>query len=146
MRSSVLSLLWLAGWIGTLVDAQTSPTLPPNPGHPACHICGEGLVVRNTDQILQFPGQPLVTCSDLEFAGLDGFIEPAVCPGMPGLIGASCDCGPPKNTPAPTPLATPMPTPAPTPVPGTGSGAFAHKSLVGYVAASVAVAVALIGN
>lgn len=96
----MLLLVLLVCWEVPLAKAQ-SISLPPNPGYATCHICGLGLVARKTDQLLRFPDQPVVSCTDLEFAGLDGYIEPSACAAMPGMVSLHCDCGVPEAPTAP---------------------------------------------
>ncbi len=75
-----------------LVQATNTPS--PGPGYAPCYICGSATVFpNNNDAIVQFPGQPPVTCGSLQLGGITGFVEPTVCSvfrqyGVPQI----CDC------------------------------------------------------
>jgi hypothetical protein len=95
------------------------PTNPPNPGNPVCFICGTGKAITNPDGVVVFPGQPELSCAQVESAGLNGFIEVGQCPFVVTFLD-ECFCeatSPPSPTPAPVIVSpvTPQPTdPEPT--------------------------------
>jgi hypothetical protein len=85
-----------------------------------CSVCGDGLMVTNPDAIFAFPGQPAVTCRNLELAGESGQIPLSDCGFLPTLIEGDCQCMPAvAPTPAPVLAPTPAPILAPTPAPVT---------------------------
>jgi len=87
----------------------------------SCSVCGEDKIVSLPDEIFEFPGQPRVTCNQLEEAGFAGVIPLEQCPFLPPIIKNICACAS-NATSAPTvPLAPSPPTPAPTPSPTPGS-------------------------
>lgn len=74
-----------------------------NPGFPSCPACGEGLFVTFGAGEVSYPGQPLFTCSQVAVAGIEGFVDPEVCEGVPDLMG-NCGCSSelgPTNPPNP---------------------------------------------
>ena len=104
--SSVLALF-------TLAAAQEAPTLPPNPGEPPCDICGAGNEITIPDGIVNVPGQPLISCADLQMVALDGFIPENFCPLLPTVTGVTCGCAPAAPAIAPTDAPVAPPTDAP---------------------------------
>ena len=62
-----------------------------------CSVCGDGNQVGSPSAITtfrRFPDQTDThcTCSDLEFAGLEGLIPSEECSVLPILIFETCDC------------------------------------------------------
>lgn len=61
-----------------------------------CSVCGVGYIVGSPSAItsIRFPEQSdtQYTCSDLEFAGLEGLIPSEDCSVFPTLIFETCDC------------------------------------------------------
>ncbi|KAI2488620.1 hypothetical protein MHU86_25674 [Fragilaria crotonensis] len=61
-----------------------------------CSVCGVGYIVGSPSAItsIRFPEQSdtQYTCSDLEFAGLEGLIPSEDCSVFPSLIFETCDC------------------------------------------------------
>mmetsp|Transcript_5040 Transcript_5040/g.7284 ORF Transcript_5040/g.7284 Transcript_5040/m.7284 type:complete len:393 (-) Transcript_5040:182-1360(-) len=63
------------------------PEIPPG----GCSVCGEGKCIGKPDEIFAFPGQPVVSCGELQVAGLDKLIPLKECSLLPTLIDA-CEC------------------------------------------------------
>lgn len=57
-----------------------------------CSVCGVGMAVTIPNAIFEFPGQPLVTCDQLQDAGATGLIPLDQCPFLPGFINELCGC------------------------------------------------------
>lgn len=117
----MLRLLNFVALLSCGAVAAQSPTVspipqPPFPGFEECSICGEGNTVSYLHRALVFPGFPELTCQALQEAGLDGFIDPAFCVGMRGMIEGPCRCVPGSPISA-TPYPTPPPSMKPTPFP-----------------------------
>jgi hypothetical protein len=75
-----------------------------------CSVCGEDRCVGNPDVIFAFPGQPSVTCGNLQGAGYAGQIPLTQCPLLPPVIDVLCEC---RDGPAPVPTPAPVePAPA----------------------------------
>jgi hypothetical protein len=58
----------------------------------ACSVCGSGMCVGFPNEIFSYPGQPSVTCGDLQLAGYDGQIPLSLCPFLPSIINTTCGC------------------------------------------------------
>jgi hypothetical protein len=56
-----------------------------------CSICGTGSCITMPDAIFAPPGQPSISCSDLQDAGFSGQIPLEFCPSIPPLI-VVCEC------------------------------------------------------
>jgi hypothetical protein len=86
------------GMSSPLTDTEfIAPTVspvsrPPNPGYPACILCGEGRSIRFPERTVQFPNQPEISCQALQEAAIDGYIPSTLCPAMPNLVGDACVC------------------------------------------------------
>ena len=74
--------------VGTLLISVTSAQ--------GCSVCGDGYQVGNPSAItsVSFPESTdtQLSCSDLEFAGLEGLIPSEDCSVLPSLIFETCDC------------------------------------------------------
>ena len=85
-----------------------------------CLVCGNGKVVEAPNTIFDFPGQPAVSCSVLQQAGLTGQIPLDQCDQLPPIIEV-CDCAegelPVATTDVPVGIPTDAPVVAPTPTP-----------------------------
>lgn len=90
-------------------------TLPPNPGYPACSVCGQGKVISIPSGVVAAPGQPVTTCDVFQQVGELGYINPDVC-GLVSAVAGNCGCvdSAASATPAPVAAGTPEPTPTPT--------------------------------
>ena len=66
-----------------------SPNLP-TPGYPVCSICDDG-EVSSPVYMLQLPGQPARTCSEIAGGAQAGFVEPQYCNVLKGLAADCCD-------------------------------------------------------
>jgi hypothetical protein len=113
-------------------------TRPPFPGFPPCSICGDGMTVTFLHRVLEFPGQPILSCQALQTAGLDGYIDPSACPLLPAVISDACKCelgSPSTLTPAsaPSPTSNEMPNAqsVPSSTSMTGSSSAASASILG---------------
>ena len=82
----MLSSILLALSVVTAVHAQEQQ-------QEGCSVCGDGLQVGAPDGVFEFPGQPPVTCADLEIGGQNGEIPLSQCPFFSPLLDA-CDCQP----------------------------------------------------
>ena len=80
--------------------APVLPTIPPNPGHPPCNVCGEGMQISLPDAIVTIEGLDSYTCAEFAEAGELGFIGADICPEMPRLA-EPCVCV--SSDPAPDP-------------------------------------------
>ena len=58
------------------------------------HRCGDGLAVGKPDAIFEFPGQPTVSCSTVENAGVTGVLPADQCALLTALIVDTCGCTP----------------------------------------------------
>jgi hypothetical protein len=83
------------------------------------------MTVSFLSRALQFPGFPELSCKALQEAGLSGFVDPAICPSLTGVIFDPCKCvaGSP-TTPTPAPIVSPTLPPAES----TGGGVSAARS------------------
>jgi hypothetical protein len=106
------------------VDPTSAPAPSNCPDVPSngCSVCGVGRCIGKPDAIFAFPGQPAVSCGDLQTAGEAGLVPLNQCPSLP-LFLSDCECG----TSGPEPTAPPVdPTPPPvdpTPAPNVQSAA-----------------------
>jgi len=57
-----------------------------------CSVCGEGKRVGNENAVYVFPGQPGISCIDLQEAGEDGGIPIDQCLFLPNFIEEVCEC------------------------------------------------------
>jgi len=57
-----------------------------------CSVCGTDMKVTKPDDIFAFPGQPVVTCKNLEDGGKSGLVPLAQCSFLPPLIKDTCGC------------------------------------------------------
>jgi len=104
--------------ITPLCGCQPTAPTPPTPtsiNQPiaevsGCSVCGDGKEVTNLDAIFSFPGQPAISCGDLQNDGENGDISDSQCEIYPTLITPLCDCQPIAPTP-PTPTPTPISQP-----------------------------------
>jgi len=63
--------------------------------NPPCFVCGEGLSVTKGDTVLSFPGQEGATCSEVAFAGTEGYYAEDVCATIQASAQMSdCGCAP----------------------------------------------------
>jgi len=58
----------------------------------SCSVCGQGMKVTKFDEMFSFPGQPTVSCGQLEYAGNEGVIPLTECGILPSLIKSTCEC------------------------------------------------------
>eukprot|EP00546_Thalassionema_frauenfeldii_P012688 CAMPEP_0178912008 /NCGR_PEP_ID=MMETSP0786-20121207/10018_1 /TAXON_ID=186022 /ORGANISM="Thalassionema frauenfeldii, Strain CCMP 1798" /LENGTH=609 /DNA_ID=CAMNT_0020584531 /DNA_START=108 /DNA_END=1937 /DNA_ORIENTATION=- len=79
------------------VGSIACPVVPDN----GCSVCGEGKCITNPDAIFEWPGQPAISCYELQEAGYDGFVLTDECELLPPLVGV-CGCAPAGVPPAPT--------------------------------------------
>ena len=89
----------------TLAPTEPAQPVPPNPGFPACNVCGENGRVTIPDGLVIVPGQEPITCETFELAGDFGFIDPQFCPIVVPFT-SNCGCqltAPPPISNAPTP-------------------------------------------
>ena len=84
-------ILLSLGWMTKTRPEKSEGVLPSNTN--VCYICGNGQHITRGDAIFSFPGQPSVTCSELEQAGVSGQIPMFDCPFVANLI-PMCDCQP----------------------------------------------------
>jgi hypothetical protein len=87
----------------------TPVSSPPNPGYPACILCGEGRSIRFPERTVSFPSQPEISCQALQDAAMDGYVPAAICPEMPKLIGDACACDD-DDPPSVAPVGSQSPT------------------------------------
>jgi hypothetical protein len=138
--SRILSFLFLLGCTTVLsFDFPTvSPvTRPPFPGFPSCSICGDGMTVTFLHRVLEFPGQPILTCQALQRAGFDGYIDPSACPLLPAVVTNACKCEvgspttlAPASAPSPASNETSNTQPVPSPTQMTGSSSATSASIL----------------
>jgi hypothetical protein len=83
------------------------------------------MTVSFLSRALQFPGFPELSCKALQEAGLDGFIDPAICPTLTGVIADPCKCVAGSPT---TPTLAPIVSPTLSPAEPTGGGDSAATS------------------
>jgi len=76
-----------------------NPTFPPTPSptNPQCDICGEdmSMSIGIPNGIVEFPGQPAITCEELQADGTAGLIPSRTCDRLPALVNSVCGCNPP---------------------------------------------------
>jgi hypothetical protein len=84
--SSLMMLRELTSAVGGLLVSVNSVQL--------CFVCGDGYQVGNPSAIGSFPEFPdtLVTCEDIELAGLQGLIPTKQCLALPISIFETCNC------------------------------------------------------
>jgi len=71
------------------------PDVRPN----GCSICGEGMCISNPDSMFQYPGDPEISCIELEEAGYLGEIPLEFCPLFPQTkMPEVCGCSSTRNT------------------------------------------------
>ncbi|KAI2490642.1 Oligosaccharyl transferase STT3 subunit [Fragilaria crotonensis] len=104
MRISGSILLLLVAAIGAQSDSN-----------PVCEVCGAGKVISVPDEIVTVPGQPTISCADLQANGLSGMIEERFCGLIPTLINPTCVCVEAAPSPPTTPEVSP-PTQVPIPL------------------------------
>jgi hypothetical protein len=132
----LLSFVFLLGSTTALsFDFPTvSPvTRPPFPGFAPCNICGDGMTVTFPHRVLEFPGQPILTCQALQTAGLDGYIDPNACPLLPAVVSDACKCdvgSPSTLSPASASNPTSDAQSGPSSAPLTGSSSAASTSIL----------------
>jgi hypothetical protein len=80
IASSVRCFLILEIFL-TAVSVLANPSPIPSPGYPACNVCGvPGESVTKLKVSVTFPGQSPVTCAELQYGALSGFVNPIYCP------------------------------------------------------------------
>lgn len=60
--------------------------------HPACSVCGAGFQIEDAEAIISFPGYRPQTCQEFSDAGLQGLLDPIVCPAVSTRVQAACGC------------------------------------------------------
>jgi len=86
-----------------------APTLPPNPGYPACSICGAGKTVT-ANITLSLPIIGDIGCYLLQEGALSGLVSPDNCTLLQFAV-QQCACAP--EAPAAPAVAAPAVSPAP---------------------------------
>jgi hypothetical protein len=112
-------ILTAAAAVATPSPTPLAPVaLPPNPGFPACSVCGVGMVISNPSGIVAPPQRENTTCAVFQEAGQLGYIDPLFCP-VVFAVASNCGCVPGTLAPISSAPVTPAPvpvTPAPVPV------------------------------
>jgi hypothetical protein len=102
-------------FVSIVAVATAQPSIPPNPGYPACSVCGEGKVISLPDVILTIPSIGEVDCFTFQGAGIIGYVDPEQCP-LVVLFSGPCNCTEGTVAPFVIPGASSAPV---TSVPGT---------------------------
>eukprot|EP00548_Thalassiothrix_antarctica_P014881 CAMPEP_0194169052 /NCGR_PEP_ID=MMETSP0154-20130528/3763_1 /TAXON_ID=1049557 /ORGANISM="Thalassiothrix antarctica, Strain L6-D1" /LENGTH=640 /DNA_ID=CAMNT_0038880287 /DNA_START=86 /DNA_END=2008 /DNA_ORIENTATION=- len=82
---------FLPSVINPICECQNKVMRQPSSSS-VCSICGEGKFVGNTEAIFAFPGQPSISCGDLEFNGNFGILTTDQCNLYSTLVGPLCEC------------------------------------------------------
>ena len=93
--------LYLGGLLGVIPDEYCSyitaaATACCGTANEACPICPDGESVTRPNNTIPVDGID-ITCMDLEVMGMNGEIDPAICPIAQNAAPTICGCGPPAS-------------------------------------------------
>ena len=116
--------LYVAGGLG-LIDSGTCPAVTAAAGSICCEapepclVCTDDEDVTNPDNIITTPGNPAISCAQLQELGRQGLIPSETCVSTSVVVSALCGCGPEGPSDMPGSAPSDMPGSEPSDMPGS---------------------------